>query len=255
MSDSNPKNPLDSSASQSRVRLDKLLSNLGYCTRKEVRTLIKEDLLESSPGVLAEKTDERVIPSQVRLSGEPLDHPDGIVAIFNKPLGCVCTHSTKEGSTIYDHLPSQWKMRDPQVVSVGRLDRDTTGLILITDQHRWVHDLTSPRKKVRKIYEFEVDGRLDPAMIPEFAKGFLLIDDPEPTLPGKLEILGSNSGRLTIVEGRFHQVKRMMEKFGLNVTKLHRTHFGSLSLGDLPEGELIFLEHWDQTLQNSYETE
>jgi len=217
-------------------RLDQLLSSCGYCSRSEARLWLKAGRVRVH-GDIPKATDVKVAPSQVTVDGEPVEAPDGFLALYHKPPGCVCSHEQREGQTIYDLLPPRWLERNPIVTSVGRLDKDTTGVLLLTDQGTIVQRWTSPKHKVPKVYETTVDHDLDPALVALFASGSLQLDDEDgPCLPAQLEILGPRQARLTLVEGRFHQVKRMFSSQGCEVLKLHRSRFGDYDLSDLPMG-------------------
>jgi 16S rRNA pseudouridine516 synthase len=158
--------------------------------------------------------------------------------MLHKPVGYACTHSTDEGPNIYELLPSHWPDRNPVVTSVGRLDKETSGLLLMTDIGGLVHRFTSPKAEVEKVYVAELDRELDPQLVEIFAKGDLMLRGEEKAcLPAKLEIVSPKTARLTITEGRYHQVRRMFASQGWHVEKLHRERFGSHVLGDLPEGE------------------
>jgi 16S rRNA pseudouridine516 synthase len=157
--------------------------------------------------------------------------------MLHKPVGYVCTHDGNEGPTIYELLPDQWLRRNPAVTSVGRLDRDTSGLLLITDIGPLVHRYTSPKAEIEKVYVAELDRDLEPSLVETFAKGDLMLRGEEkPCLPAKLELLSPRSARLTITEGRYHQVRRMFASQGWHVEKLHRQRFGDHTLDDLVEG-------------------
>jgi len=218
-------------------RLDQLLSSLGYCSRREAATLVKSGRVKQK-GIALTQADQRVDAHTITLDGEPLEAPDGLLAMLHKPVGYVCTHSEGEGPTIYELLPPHWLDRNPAVTSVGRLDKETSGLLLVTDIGNLVHRFTSPKADVEKIYVAEVDQNIDPALIDVFAKGELMLrSETKPCLPAKLEIVSSKTARLTITEGRYHQVRRMFASQGLHVEKLHRERFGNYELGDLAEGE------------------
>ena len=131
-------------------RLDQLLSSLGYCSRREAEGMVRAGRVKIG-GQTAKKADQRVDPHQVLLDDRPLEAPDGLLAVFHKPTGYVCTHSDGEGSTIYELLPPRWLARNPPVTSVGRLDKDTSGLLLITDQGQLVQRYTSPRAEIEKV--------------------------------------------------------------------------------------------------------
>jgi 16S rRNA pseudouridine516 synthase len=223
-------------------RLDQLLSSLGYCSRKEVVGVVKAGRVKLN-GVPLAKHDVRVDPHTITLDGEALEAPDGLLAMLHKPVGYVCTHSDGEGPTIYELLPAQWLDRNPAVTSIGRLDKDTSGLLLITDIGTLVQRYTSPKADVQKTYLAELDRDLEPQLIEVFAKGDLILRGEErPCLPAKLEIVSTRTARLTITEGRYHQVRRMFASQGWHVEKLHRETFGPHALGDLAEGEWQMLE-------------
>jgi len=218
-------------------RLDQLLSALGYCSRREAVAFVKEGRVKQS-GVILKRSDQRVDSALITVDDQPLEAPDGLVAMLHKPVGYTCTHSEEEGLNIYELLPAHWPERNPAVTSVGRLDKDTSGLLLVTDIGNLVHRYTSPKSDVEKTYLTEVDCDLDPALVEIFAKGDLMLRSEEkPCLPAKLEIVSARTARLTITEGRYHQVRRMFASQGVHVEKLHRERFGPYELGDLAEGE------------------
>lgn len=217
-------------------RLDQLLANLGYCSRREARAWIDAGRItvRRQP---ADDPAQKAAPADVLVDGEPLDHPDGLLLLLHKPLGLVCSHEEREGPNVYSLLPPRWRRRNPQVTSIGRLDKDTSGLLLLTDQSPLVHRLTSPKHKVPKIYRATVDRDLSPDLIPVFANGTLrLEDDDQPCAPAALTLLAPREAELTLTEGRYHQVRRMFATVGATVLTLHRRRFGSLDLGDLPPG-------------------
>jgi 16S rRNA pseudouridine516 synthase len=220
-------------------RIDRILSNLGYGSRKEVTKMARQERIEVA-GVVVKDASAKADPHQITLDGEPLDHPDDLLIMLNKPRGYVCSHDLKETPRAFDLLPAQWMERNPQPMAIGRLDKETTGLILITTISQLVHQLTSPKNVIEKVYEVEVDGPLDEKLIGVFASGKLMLaDDPEPCLPARLELLGPTSARVTLTEGRYHQVRRMFGSQGYLVVKLHRTQFGPYTLGDLPSGQFM----------------
>jgi 16S rRNA pseudouridine516 synthase len=218
-------------------RLDQLLSNLGYCSRREVRRLI-DDGRVTIGGKPAGDVSERTTPVDVRIDGQPLDHPEGLLLILHKPVGLVCSHDEREGPSVYSLLPERWRRRNPVVTSIGRLDKDTSGLLLLTDQSQLVHRLTSPKHKVPKVYRAVVDTDLPPDLVPRFASGTLLLaGEKNPCAPAQLRIVAAREAELTLTEGRYHQVRRMFSACGANVLALHRERFGRLELGDLPAGQ------------------
>lgn len=218
-------------------RLDQLLSSLGYCSRREAEGMVRAGRVKIG-GQAAKKADQRVDPHQVLLDDRPLEAPDGLLAVFHKPRGYVCTHSDGEGATIYELLPPRWLARNPPVTSVGRLDKDTSGLLLITDQGQLVQRYTSPRAEIEKVYEVGVDRDLDPALVTVFASGTVLLrGEDKPCLPAQLEITGPRTACLTLTEGRYHQVRRMFASQGWHVETLHRARFGDYTLEGLAEGQ------------------
>ncbi len=222
-------------------RLDQILSSLGYCSRKEVWELIDDERILIGEE-LAKNAGEKVDPSKVRVDDELLDHPEGLLLLLNKPLGLVCSHDGREGPAIYDLLPARWRRRNPGVTSVGRLDKETSGLILLTDQTQLVHRLTSPKHKVPKTYvatlERDVAKAELPGLIARFASGTLqLEDEKEPCAPALLSFRDARTAELVLTEGRYHQVRRMFVTCGYTVTKLNRERFGDLTLGELPPGQ------------------
>lgn len=217
-------------------RLDQTLSNLGYCSRREVRYLIKNKRLRID-GELATNAAQKVDPNAVSIDGQPLEHIGNILVMLHKPLGYVCSHDSSEGPRIYDLLPTIWQARNPQVVSIGRLDKETSGLILVTDQSALVQQLTSPKHHVDKVYVVTVDQVLNSDIIEQFAQGIALESEATPCLPATLEIVDPYTAKVTLNEGKYHQVRRMFAACGYHVAALHREKFGEYTLGDLPIGE------------------
>ena len=223
-------------------RLDQILSSFGYCTRRESERFIDEGRVKIA-GELAERGDQRVDPALVTVEDEPLEGLEGLLVMLHKPVGYACTHSEREKPTIYELLPERWLKRNPAVTSIGRLDKDTSGLILITDQGSLVQRYTSPKSEIDKVYVAEVDRDLDTGLIEVFARGDLMLHDEEkPCLPARLEMVSPRTARLTIMEGRYHQVRRMFASQGWHVETLHRERFGPHELGDLKSGEWRMLD-------------
>jgi 16S rRNA pseudouridine516 synthase len=217
-------------------RLDQLLSSLGYCSRRDARDWIASGAV-TVKGEEANDFGAKANPAEVLVDGEPLDHPDGLLLALNKPLGLVCSHDSREGPNVYSLLPERWRRRNPQVTSVGRLDKDTSGLLLLTDQSALVHRLTSPKHKVPKIYRATLDRDISSELIPLFASGTLRIDDDDvPCAPADLKLISPREAELTLTEGRYHQVRRMFAVCGATVLALHRTNFGSLAIDDVAIG-------------------
>lgn len=218
----------------SKIRLDKLLSSLGYCSRKEVYSLIRDGIIIHIEN-LTLKPDTKVLHDDILYNNKPLDPPQGMVILMHKPIGYVCSHDDGEGKLVYDLLPERWRRRDPKISTIGRLDKDTSGLLLLTDDGALLHRLTSPKHKVPKVYEVTLDRPLRGDEGEIFASGTLMLNgEKNPCLPAKLTVLDDTHARLEIVEGRYHQVRRMFAAIGNHVVKLHRISFGDLSLNNLP---------------------
>jgi len=217
-------------------RLDQLLSSLGYCSRREARDWVAAGRV-TVHGAPAADPGAKTAPAAVRVDGEPLDHPDGLLVLLHKPVGRVCSHGLAEGPSVYDLLPPRWRQRHPVVTTIGRLDKDTSGALLLTDHSALVHRLTSPKHKVPKVYRATVAADLRPELVPLFAAGTLLLrGETTPCAPAALRLLGPREAELTLTEGRYHQVRRMFASQGCEVLTLHRVRFGHLTVENLPAG-------------------
>lgn len=218
------------------MRLDRLLANLGYGSRKEMHGLVAagEVILDG-----AELTDANAriaigpdLPARMTIMGAPVDPPPPVVIMLHKPVGVVCSHK-EAGRRIYDLLPPRWRVRDPALSSVGRLDKDTSGLLLITDDGGFLHRVISPKRHVPKSYIATLDRPLTGEEGAVFAAGTLMLESEEkPLLPAILEPLSDTKARLIIEEGRYHQVRRMFAAVGNHVVDLHRDRIGGLILPD-----------------------
>lgn len=217
-------------------RIDQLLSTLGYCSRKDARAWCTAGRVTVDGEVVSDAA-SRVEPDSILVDREPLDFPNGVFIMLHKPVGYVCSHDSREGHSVYRLLPERWSRRDPQVNSVGRLDKDTSGLLLLTDCGPLIQRLTSPKHHVDKVYIAQFEGRCDDAVIRAFSEGVRLDNEAESTLPAKLELEGPQRARITLREGKYHQVRRMFAALGLHVVTLSRIAFGPWALGDLPPGE------------------
>jgi len=218
-------------------RVDQLLTNLGYCSRRESRAWVADGRVTVA-GQIADDFGQKADPADVRVDGEPLDHPGGILLLLHKPVGLVCSHDGREGPDVYSLIPERWRRRNPVVTSIGRLDKETSGLLLLTDQSPLVHRLTSPKHKVPKVYRATVDRDLAPELVAQFASGTLLLEGEDtPCAPAELKLLTPREAEVTLTEGRYHQVRRMFAATGATVLTLHRGRFGPLDLGGLPAGQ------------------
>jgi 16S rRNA pseudouridine516 synthase len=219
----------------SHKRIDAHLSKLGYCTRGDARKFMKIHEIKIgservyNPSIKA-KHDELTIDNQ------PLDD-ETLTILIHKPSGVVCSHDDS-GKLIYSLLPTRWQNRNPIFSTIGRLDRDTTGAILITDNGALNHKLTSPKSNISKIYKVTLAHPLKGDEIEIFASGNLILNGEEkPLLPAKLTIINETTVLLEIVEGKYHQVKRMFGAVSNRVIALHRISFNNFSVEDLKEGE------------------
>jgi 16S rRNA pseudouridine516 synthase len=218
------------------MKLVKLIANLGYGSRKDVTQLFRAGRITDTDGEVL-YADDVVAHENIRVDDEPLDPPPGLVLMLNKPLGVTCSRKDP-GRVVYDLLPPRFNVRTPALSSVGRLDRDTTGLLLFTDDGALLHRIISPRAQVAKVYEATLaqDLRGDEGAL--FASGSLMLEsEKEPLAPAQLQVLGPRHARLTVTEGRYHQVRRMFAAAGNHVETLQRVAVGALTLGELPLGE------------------
>ncbi|GAA5003507.1 pseudouridine synthase [Pseudoluteimonas lycopersici] len=223
------------------MKLVKHLANLGYGSRKEVAWMFREGRVTDADGEVLYADD--VVPfDAIRVDGEVLDPPQGLLLMLHKPVGVTC--STKDpGRVVYDLLPPRFRLRNPALSTVGRLDRDTSGLLLLTDDGQLLHRIIAPKSKLPKVYRATLaeDLRGDEAAL--FASGTLMLDgEKTPLLPAELETTDARNARLTLHEGRYHQVRRMFAAVGNRVVALHREQIGGLELGNLPEGERRILD-------------
>ena len=216
------------------MKLVKLIANLGYGSRKDVAQLFRSGRITDANGVLY--ADDQVAHADIRIDDEPLDPPTGLVLMLNKPLGVTCSRKDP-GRVVYDLLPPRYNLRTPALSTVGRLDRDTAGLLLFTDDGALLHRIISPRAQIAKVYEATLaqDLRGDEGAL--FASGTLMLEsEREPLAPATLEVLGPRHARLGVTEGRYHQVRRMFAAVGNHVETLQRVAIGGLVTGDLAPG-------------------
>lgn len=217
-------------------RIDKILANHGFTSRRSADKFLKSHEVTVN-GVRMFDSSIKAMPSEVLIDDQPIDHPDGIFILMNKPAGYVCSHDSSEGALVFDLLPAHWMTRNPVPTTIGRLDKDTTGALIITDKMDLVHRLISPSQHVSKVYRITVDKDLSDSLIELFKSGTLhLHDEKKPCLPAKLEILDARNARITLEEGKYHQVKRMFTSQGYPVLTLHRERFGEWDVEGLQEG-------------------
>jgi len=221
-------------------RLDKILANLGYGSRKEVKTLCRKGAVVVD-GVPIKDSSEKIDPinSVIQINGETINYRKYIYIMMNKPAGVVSATFDNYDETVIDLLDPDYQIFNP--FPIGRLDKDTVGLLLITNDGDLNHKLIAPKNHVDKVYYAEIDKPVTLSNIEKFKKGITL-DDGYLCMPAKLEILKSDENgaqvHVTIQEGKFHQVKRMFEAVDKNVVYLRRTIFGPLNLDEnLEEGQ------------------
>ena len=216
-------------------KIIKYLANLGYGTRREVTELVKQQGVTRVDGSIV-RDGESFVHDELRVAGKPLDPPPGSVILLHKPVGYVCS-SKDAKQLIYELLPPRFLQRSPVMAPVGRLDRDTSGLLLVTDDGAINHRLTSPRTHLPKVYDAELASDLRGDEEALFASGTMMLDnEPTPLRAATLEVLGPRRVRISITEGRYHQVRRMFAAAGNRVEHLHRRAMGDLQLGDLAPG-------------------
>lgn len=230
----------------------KLLANLGYGSRKDVTRLIKNGWLTRRDGS-AVGIDDDVDPADLLVDDEPLDPAQGVLILLNKPVGYTC--STKDpGRVVYDLLPERFRYRNPVLSTVGRLDRDTSGLLMLTDDGQLLHRIISPRAALPKVYEVELAGDLNGSEAALFASGTLLLEsETTPLAPAQMEVIDARHARLTLIEGRYHQVRRMFAATGNRVQSLHRSKTGNLDLAGLEPGQwrVVARQEAEQKLFNT----
>jgi 16S rRNA pseudouridine516 synthase len=226
------------------VKLLKTIANLGYGSRKEVAAMFREGRITDAAGEVL-YADDPVPAGGVQVDGEPLDPPAGLLLMLHKPVGHTCSAKDR-GRLVFDLLPPRFARRSPPLSTVGRLDRDTSGLLLMTDDGPLLHRIISPKSRLPKVYEAELAEPLRGHEADLFAAGTLMLEsETTPLLPAALEVLAPTRARLTLHEGRYHQVRRMFAAVGNHVVALHRSRVGGLGLGDLPVGQWRALDAGD----------
>ncbi len=217
-------------------RVDKLLGSMGYGSRTEMARLGKAggivldgaDLTDVSKRIAVTPD----LTARMEIDGQPLDPVPGLVMMLHKPLGMTCSRK-EDGALVYDVLPPRWRRRDPAISTIGRLDKQTTGLLLLTDDGDLLHRVISPKRHVAKVYRATLARPLVGTEGDVFAAGGLVLEgEDKPLSPAVLEILSPTEARLTVTEGRYHMVRRMFAAVGNHVEGLHRERVGGLALPD-----------------------
>lgn len=231
------------------IRADKLLSNLGYGSRKDMGRAIKNGWLEVHGERMTDASGDvllsDVIAGHVVFDDEPLDPPSPLTIMLNKPSGVTCSMKDA-GPIVYDLLPSRWKLRNPIMSPVGRLDKYSTGQLLFTDDGDLLHRVTHPKTHAKKYYRVTLRDTLKGSEASIFSSGSMMLKDEEKPLKlAQWEAEGDTTGVMILSEGRFHQIRRMFEALGNEVVSLHRFQTGGLIIGNLPEGQWRRLDQAD----------
>lgn len=232
------------------ARLDRLLANMGYGSRREIGMMagagwitLDGDVVKDVGARLALSPD---LPTRLLIRGKYLDPLPGMAIMIHKPLGVTCSRK-EAGGLIYDLLPMRWRSREPALSTVGRLDKETSGLLLMTDDGDLLHRIISPKSNVPKRYIVTLDRPMNGTEGAVFASGDMMLEgEHKPLLPAELEVTGERNAILTLHEGRYHQVRRMFAALGNHVTALHRDRVGGLALPvDLAAGRLRIMTSTD----------
>lgn len=209
------------------LRLDKYLSSVTDLSRSEAQKAIRRGEVTVQGEIVKDPNQQVSSQAQLFWNEEPLRTLGLRYFMLHKPEGCICAAADGFHTVAVDYLEEDNKQL---LQCVGRLDKDTTGLLLLTDDGEWSHRITSPKKACEKTYLVETAEKINPQLCITFKEGITLQGEKRPCLPATLEILESKKARIAIQEGKYHQVKRMFALFGVTVEKLHREHIGPLVL-------------------------
>lgn len=231
------------------IRLDKLLANLAYGSRREVGIAVRNGAFLLEGQTVTDSAAliplDKIRAGLATFEGEALDPLSPLTIMLHKPRGVTCSHD-EAGKLIYDLLPVRWRYRDPVLSSAGRLDKDSSGLVILTDDGDLLHRIISPKTHVLKRYKVTLCRKLQGNEAAQFASGeFLMQGDVKPLKPAIWIAETETSGIMILQEGRYHQIRRMFRAIGNEVENLHRFRIGALELKDLPEGEYRFLQAED----------
>ncbi|PRD38155.1 UNVERIFIED_CONTAM: rsuA [Trichonephila clavipes] len=217
------------------MRLDKFICDCTGLTRTQAGKSIRQGLVSINGELVKQAARQVSVTDQVELDGEPLQLIGPRYIMLHKPAGYVCANDDPEHPIVFTLLDEPLVER---LHTVGRLDLDTTGVLLLTDDGQWSHRLTSPKHHVAKTYRVWTADPIPADAIAQFAAGVMLRGEKELTKPAQLELVATHEALLTIHEGRYHQVKRMFAAIGNKVERLHRERIGALQLPvELAEGE------------------
>jgi 16S rRNA pseudouridine516 synthase len=223
------------------MELTKLLFSQGFGTRRECDGLIATGHVKLA-GQVCDNPFENVEPEGLVVNVRGVDWPyrSKALIVLNKPQGVECSQKPKHHPSVYTLLPAPLRLRDVQ--SIGRLDEDTTGLLLFTDDGALIHRLTSPKKHVPKVYEVTCKHPVTPEQVAQLLAGVKLVDDPATVQATACEIVTPHHLRMTLTDGKYHQVKRMLAAVSNRVEALHRSGLGALTLpADLAPGQWRWL--------------
>jgi 16S rRNA pseudouridine516 synthase len=236
------------------MRLEDILFSQGFGTRRVCAGLIQQGHV-SVQGQVQTDSGEFYAPEGLAFTvqGTPWTFHEKAYVLLNKPAGTECSQKPSTWPSIYTLLPAPLRQRPQKaavqgVQAVGRLDQDTTGLLLLTDDGVFIHRMSSPKHHVPKVYEVTTKHPVTEEMVQKLLAGVVLDDDPKPVLAAACEAVSELHLKLTLTEGKYHQVKRMVAAVGNRVEGLHRSQIGGMVLGDLAPGQWRFLTAEDLAL-------
>ena len=235
------------------MRLDDLLFSQGFGTRRVCAGLIQQGFVkgfEACAGMEPAQDATKIIATDgmaFSVQGKPWEYHERAYLMMHKPAGFECSHRPGAWPSAYSLLPAPLRQRPTKgvvqgVQAIGRLDQDTTGLLLLTDDGQFLHKMSSPKHHVPKVYQITTDREVEQQQIHQLLSGVVLNDDPKPVKAAAAVQTGEKSLDMTLTEGKYHQVKRMIAAVGNHVVALHRSQIGSLMLSDkLPSGQWRWL--------------
>jgi 16S rRNA pseudouridine516 synthase len=234
------------------MQLQQVLFSQGFGTRRVCAGLIQQGLVEVC-GAVRDDPLEEVDPRGLRFTvqGRQWEYHERAYLVLHKPAGYECSQKPSAWPSVYTLLPGPIRDRPtkPGVQAIGRLDQDTTGLLLLSDDGAFIHRMSSPKHHQPKVYEAITKHPVTPAMVERLLEGVVLDDDPKPVRAAGCEAAGEHLLKLTLTEGKYHQVKRMVAAVGNRVERLHRSRIGGLDLpADLAPGQWRWLGEADLAL-------
>ena len=236
------------------LRLEDILFSQGFGTRRVCAGLVQQGFVAVA-GTVCNDPGEFFQPEGLTFTVQGVDWPfaERAYLMLHKPAGTECSQKPSTWPSIYTLLPSPLRTRPQKaavqgVQAVGRLDQDTTGLLLLTDDGKFIHRMSSPKHHVPKVYEVSTKHPITPEMVQKLLSGVVLDDDPKPVKAAACEAVGELHLKLTLTEGKYHQVKRMLAAVGNRVEGLHRSQIGGLVLNDLAPGQWRWLTEGDLAL-------